>query len=216
MRVLLRIASAAVAIATLAIVTGCAKHLQSIAGLPNQPPTVSLTGAPLEAVKAERVAYALRWSGSDPDGRVDHYLVTDNPRLFAGTQGWARADETARVLALGRVAAAASVAAPNKLPEPTFFAVRAVDDQGAVSEPAIRGLHRHQRGAVGEVRIAPAQSPHGCDGATDDSCAVAGLRSGWRGPVQTRRLPVQTHFRGRPGLCGRHHRSRFTQAQVRA
>ena len=157
MRIHFRIASAAVVIAILAIATGCGKKLQSLSGLANQPPTVALTGAPLGSAKAVQVAYALHWTGSDPDGRVDHYLVTDNPRLFKGTEGWARADETARMLVLGRAApagepgvapvaraaragAAAASSVPTRLPDPTFFAVRAVDDQGAVSAPAIKSF----------------------------------------------------------------------------
>lgn len=135
MRVLPRIASAALAVAAVAIAAGCAKKLQSLTALANQPPSVALTAAPLSAASA---GYALSWSGSDPDGRVDHYLVTDNPHFFGQTSGWARADETSRVLALG--GAVPAIVGRSNLPEPTFFAVRAVDDQGAVSEPAIKSF----------------------------------------------------------------------------
>jgi hypothetical protein len=159
MRIHFRIASAAVVIEVLAIASGCGKKLQSLSGLANQPPTVALTGAPLGSAKTAQVPFALHWTGSDPDGRVDHYLVTDNPRLFKGTEGWTRADETSRMLVLGRAAPAGepnvapearamrtgatpadAASAPARLPDPTFFAVRAVDDQGAVSEPAIKSF----------------------------------------------------------------------------
>jgi hypothetical protein len=153
MRIHFRIASAAIAIATLAIASGCAKQLHSVAGISNRPPTVALTGSHAGPTGGVQAAYGLRWSGSDPDGRVDHYLVTDNPHLFAGTEGWTRTDETARVLMIGTAmpagepAGASRAAAPAgaeptaaRLPDPTFFAVRAVDDQGAVSEPAIQAF----------------------------------------------------------------------------
>jgi hypothetical protein len=133
MRSLPRIVSVAVAVVLTLIASGCGTHRGSPLGVSNQPPTVSLTSIP-----AGHDAHALRWLGSDPDGRVDHYVVSTDPRAIARRApltDWTRADGTSRLLGTGRARPATDEDARLAI-EPTFFSVRAVDDDGEASDPA--------------------------------------------------------------------------------
>ncbi len=157
MRSLPRIACVAAAITLALIASGCGRKYGSPLGLANQPPSVTLSGAPAGSVGSGSSAYALHWTGADPDGRVDHYLVSTDSRQLAGTQGWTRADENGRVLSLLRLAPARDEDARRAV-APTFFAVRAVDDRGAVSEPAVRAFFADN--VAPEVQITqPAPNP---------------------------------------------------------
>src|SRR5262245_10120752 len=72
------------ALVVLALVTlvgaGCGKKLVTQL-VPNQPPEVTLTSAPLKLdnLKPDFYSYTLQWSGYDPDGRVDHFLYAVDP-----------------------------------------------------------------------------------------------------------------------------------------
>jgi len=128
-----------VAFAVLAV-AGCAKRLQHTLGLSNQAPVVSLTST--FTGTSDAPAARLQWDAADPDGRVDHFLVTsDLAVLRRGTEGWTRTIERERTIAIARRAAPLKAAAVEETP-PTFqlFAVRAVDDRGAVSAPAYRAF----------------------------------------------------------------------------
>jgi hypothetical protein len=116
----------------LTVAAGCGRHAgDRLTGLPNQPPTVTMKSAKLGA--GANAAFDLRWMARDPDGVVDHYLVTTELRALSHSQGWVPASETSKFLRPSRVAA---MAARSTAREPDFFAVRAVDDRGAISEPA--------------------------------------------------------------------------------
>ena len=78
----LRFAALAVVLAALgaAGLSGCSTKVSGTL-IPNQPPTVELTNAPVSADVSNPYFYAYRvnWSGNDPDGRVDHYEYAIDP-----------------------------------------------------------------------------------------------------------------------------------------
>jgi hypothetical protein len=114
---------------------GCGEKLRVVAGVPNQPPRVQLS-AHLLGSSSNTTAYDVSWRAWDPDGRVDHYLVTNDPRAIADERGaWARSGGTGRVLGLRREN---PIAREDDLRprQPYVFGVRAVDDRGSVSDPA--------------------------------------------------------------------------------
>ena len=61
--------------------TGCSKDKLKTQTLPNQPPTVELTNAPVSPDRSNPYfyAYPVNWSGNDPDGRIDHYEYAIDP-----------------------------------------------------------------------------------------------------------------------------------------
>ena len=127
------VCAAAVFVFTIAFVSGCGRHAGNrLAGLPNQPPTVTLSATKVGA--GDGTAFDLRWAGHDPDGAVDHFIFTQELRaLERPGHEWFRAAETSKFLRPERVA---TMTASPAIREPDFFAVRAVDDRGAMSEPA--------------------------------------------------------------------------------
>ncbi len=128
------------ALAALAV-AGCAKKLQRSLGLPNRPPQVRLESSLVPTGDAATVAARLRWSATDPDGRIDHYLVTsDLAALHEKSEGWARTMESERAILLKRALPARMTPAERSAPPYQLFAVRAVDDGGAVSDPAYRAF----------------------------------------------------------------------------
>jgi hypothetical protein len=119
----------------LALSAGCGRGHMLVDGV-NQPPTVRLAAA-VEPASGDRLSARLSWSGEDPDGRVDHFMVsTDLPSILARTGNWRRSDDRTRELRWKRVPGGAL--RPSLSTEGfELFAVRAVDDRGALSDPAI-------------------------------------------------------------------------------
>ncbi|HEY6867049.1 MAG TPA: hypothetical protein VI792_07325 [Candidatus Eisenbacteria bacterium] len=62
------------------LVAGCNKKIK-LPVVTNQRPEVTLTQAPVSATKPYFYSYEVRWSGFDPDGRIDHYLYAVDPTL---------------------------------------------------------------------------------------------------------------------------------------
>jgi len=120
--------------ALLIVLSSCAREISRPLA-PNQPPEVRLT---VEAVPAAEDAtdYAMTWSARDPDGRVDRFLVSVDARSRAPqAPGWITTRATRHVARIARPAPSSpGVAAAD--PGYHVFAVRAVDDQGAVSSAA--------------------------------------------------------------------------------
>ncbi|MGH2649747.1 MAG: hypothetical protein ACRDHK_00860 [Actinomycetota bacterium] len=75
-------ASAVIALVALfALVgAGCSKKIVNQL-IPNQPPEVRLTAAPVthDSLRPDFYAYTMQWVGYDPDGRVDHFLIAVDP-----------------------------------------------------------------------------------------------------------------------------------------
>jgi hypothetical protein len=108
--------------------SGCGRGAQGLF-LPNRPPEIEITRTALEPASAAAHSYRVYWRGQDPDGRIDHYLyAVDPPSIDSLVGTWQETRSTEWV-----VSAAAVAGAP---PMPHVFAVRAVDDRGAISRPA--------------------------------------------------------------------------------
>ncbi len=124
---------------------GCGKALR-LTKLQNQPPTVSLTWAPIASDSKVFYIYKLNWVGYDPDGRVVRFeYAIDAPTATGAAINWrstTRNEETIRF--------------ESATPEPGFehtpvprsedfhrFRIRAVDNQGAVSEPVERAFYSY-------------------------------------------------------------------------
>jgi len=132
--------------ATLVLAPGCSRELNPVS-LVNQPPEVHFVGksTPALAKSGLEVTHDLRWIGSDPDGRIDHYLVAVDPHSIDDWRGWMQTNESSRALAIPsrRARAQALRDAPERASQQgdfTVFAVRAVDDRGEVSNAAVRAM----------------------------------------------------------------------------
>ena len=127
-------------IVALALVAGCG-HKNNPLAVHNSPPEVHFDapGAPLAG--AGGAIHAASWTGSDRDGRVDHYLVAVNPiSLDRVDAGWTSTVDRSIPVTAHRAAplSAGAAAASGGRQEPMIVAVRAVDDRGAVSDPVER------------------------------------------------------------------------------
>ncbi len=152
MRLAARVIAIAALVAAAVVGWGCARRLQEVAGVANQPPVVSLRSSAVGGASDATAEHVLTWSGADPDGRVDHYLVTtDIGALSHETEGWVATDERSRTLQARRVVRGAARPNASVEPEFDFFAVRAVDERGAVSKPACRAFFAEN--VAPEVRI---------------------------------------------------------------
>jgi len=122
--------------AGLIAVSSCGKKAV-ISPLPNRPPTVRLTSAPLSPVTRNDYLIMLNWIGFDPDGRVDHYLFAIDPPVAPGSDTlW----EATTLTQLTR-----SFESNDTLETPNFseyhvFVIKAVDNRGALSPPESRAF----------------------------------------------------------------------------
>ncbi|MBI5710492.1 MAG: hypothetical protein HZC42_09345 [Candidatus Eisenbacteria bacterium] len=141
MRATARIVPAACVVLALLASAGCGNRLQRTLGLPNQSPEVRLTSTLLSSPDDASVSHRLSWTASDPDGRVDRCLIAEDP---AGDDpaagGWAATVERTRVLSFRRVPLGAAAPADRPARDFRVFAVRAVDDRGALSVPVKRAF----------------------------------------------------------------------------
>ena len=134
-RVLLALAAGAVALSA----AGCGGKQHALLR-PNQPPTATLTVARLHPASADSATFMLTWSGADPDGRVDHYLVAIDPKSFeTGDPAWQPTRETRRRFGFAAPAPRAGETRTSAGVQ-HVFALRAVDATGEVSEPVWRTL----------------------------------------------------------------------------
>ena len=95
--------------------------------LPNHAPAIEITRTALEPTsQAKAHSYRVFWKAQDPDGKIDHYLYAiDPPSVDSLTGAWSETSASEMV-----------VSAPGAPRVPHVFAVRAVDDRGAVSRAA--------------------------------------------------------------------------------
>jgi len=119
---------------------GCAKRLQSTLAPANQPPVIRLEGVAAPAGATGTLAARLRWTARDPDGRVDHYLVTTDLAGLARESAWSATTAAEQVLSFRRAERGAAQRSSPATSAFTFFAVEAVDDRGARSEAAYRAF----------------------------------------------------------------------------
>ena len=126
-------------VAGLCAVCGCNKKpiVPLVGG--NQPPTVRITSAPLDTTSRNYYVITVNWTGFDPDGRVDHFLLAVDPPKDPGADTlW----ETTTQNQLTR-------SFPCPLPDRRdstrssdfhIFVIKAVDNRGAVSPPVSRAF----------------------------------------------------------------------------
>ncbi|HYM80252.1 MAG TPA: hypothetical protein VEY91_02445, partial [Candidatus Limnocylindria bacterium] len=132
-------------LAVLALVAGCSEKTSKML-IPNQPPTVRLTQAPVSPAPGDSVyyAYRLNWTGYDPDGRVDYYLYAiDPPSVDRVDSTWVRTERNEEFLFFpatnpDRISTSLSTAS-----DPHIFAIRAVDNLGAMSAVVSRGFYSY-------------------------------------------------------------------------
>lgn len=131
---------------------GCSKQLEHTI-LQNQPPTVRLTWAPIDTQNEVFYIYKLNWVGNDPDGRVVGFEYAVNPpRLPGGGVDWTWSG-VERTLP-GPAINERTIRFESATPESAFehstiprsegfqvFAIRAVDNLGAFSEPVERAFY---------------------------------------------------------------------------
>jgi hypothetical protein len=142
-------AAAAIVLAaglTLAVSAGCSSR-RPVVGTENQPPVVELDPASWPKRGADGALHAVAWSGVDPDGLIGHYRVAINPlSLTDGDPAWVSTRERSQpVLARPRAGRGAirGLGSDGRLNDGREFdliAVQAVDDRGAVSQPAVRAF----------------------------------------------------------------------------
>ncbi|HET9328208.1 MAG TPA: hypothetical protein VFQ05_15685 [Candidatus Eisenbacteria bacterium] len=128
---------------------GCSKSVDTVFR-DNLPPEVRLTQAPIRASSSDPYFYAYRmnWVGYDPDGRVDHFVISvDPPRpdsvelALKNDQGlpiWSPTNKNEEIIFFR--ATTPESAASDYLNATDFhtFAIAAVDDKGALSTPVWR------------------------------------------------------------------------------
>src|SRR5262245_59082663 len=120
------------AVITLAI--GCGKLEPRSLMTANQPPVITL-GRPTLESGTDESRLVVRWTARDPDGRVDHYLYAVDPATVDRVDSkWMQIRETQAVARFARHTATGRLST-DKRDETHVFAVRAVDDRGAISAP---------------------------------------------------------------------------------
>ncbi len=105
--------------------------------LENQRPTVTMTHAPSATGSPAFYAYEIRWTGSDPDGSVDHYVYcVDPPTPARADTPWisTTANRQLFTFACNDPDSAGTRARPGGY---HVVAIKAVDDRGACSAPAV-------------------------------------------------------------------------------
>jgi hypothetical protein len=122
---------------------GCSKQLQHTV-LRNQPPIVRLTWAPIDTQSDVFYIYKLNWVGYDPDGRVVRFeYAVDPPRGPGAVINWTsttNSEETIQFECTKPESAFQSLPLPRS-EDFHVFAIRAVDNLGAVSEPVKRAFY---------------------------------------------------------------------------
>lgn len=131
---------AAAGLLALGALAGCGKGKYSGVLPENLRPELELTQVPASATEPYFYAYEVRWAGFDADGAVDHYLYCVDPPLVAGADtAWVRTTANRQVFYFRseRVDTAGATTARSF----HTLVLKAVDDDGLASAPAIRAFH---------------------------------------------------------------------------
>ena len=136
---------------------GCNKRV-SLPLVENQRPVVTLSQAPVGGSNRYFYSYEMRWSGYDPDGRVDHFdYVVDPPTAAGAETTWIHTSENRKSLEFRS-------GDPDSLGDKVrpggyhVFVIRAVDDRGLPSEPVARAFNSYT--FAPDVRITSPQPNH--------------------------------------------------------
>jgi hypothetical protein len=118
--------------AWLSVLAGCAPGLSGNLA-PNQLPVVELTQFPASVTHRFFYSYRLEWTGSDPDGFVDHFMyAVDPPMAPGGDTSWVVTDERGVTLTLRSDEPDPSGASGAAIGFHTFV-LKAVDNRGTAS-----------------------------------------------------------------------------------
>ncbi len=114
--------------------TGCSKDKLKTIALPNKPPSVELTNAPVSPDKSNPYfyAYPVNWSGNDPDGKIDHYEYAIDPT--PNSTVWIKTTKNQETVFF-RASQPDTIIGTNTPTASDFhiFQIKAVDNQGAES-----------------------------------------------------------------------------------
>jgi hypothetical protein len=123
---------------------GCSTNKIGGSLVPNQPPTVELTNAPVAADTSAPYFYAYRvnWSGDDPDGRIDHYEYCIDPTNTDSV--WISTKKNEQIVFF-RATQPDRIKFPNPATASDFhvFVIKAVDDRGAQSPRKNRAFYAY-------------------------------------------------------------------------
>jgi hypothetical protein len=133
---------------------GCSQKVSGTL-VPNQPPTVELTNAPVskDVNSPYFYAYRVNWSGNDPDGRVDHYeyaidpphlVVRDTSKCNNGDTCWITTTKNEEILFFHATQPDSIKGTnPPTASDPHTFVIRAVDNMGARSPYKTRSFYSY-------------------------------------------------------------------------
>jgi len=124
------------------LVHGCSHEpIQHL--IPNVPPSVKFTLAPVSADRDNPVFYAYRvfWSGDDPDGRVDHfdYAIDPGPKDTV----WVSTTRSEEVLFFRSTTPDGKPGVVSHSEDFHVLVIRAVDDKGAMSARKSRAFYSY-------------------------------------------------------------------------
>jgi hypothetical protein len=124
--------------------SGCSKKTEGTFS-PDLPPTVRLTHAPVSAQSREKYSYRMNWIGYDPDGRVDYFMYSIDPKdPDSPDSTWIRTTNNEEIIdfdagtpdePIDHNASQAGIAS-----SPHVFAIAAVDNQGMRSQTVYRAF----------------------------------------------------------------------------
>ncbi len=139
-RVLNRAAGLVIAAVIALAIFGCSKKAGIHSLIPNRPPTVEITSAPVDTRDTASYSVHILWSGDDPDGRVDHYEFAIDPS--ANNTVWHRTtrNDTTFTFTSTEPIAQGKPTDPRRALAPHSFTILAVDNQGMKSEPRTRSF----------------------------------------------------------------------------
>ncbi len=134
-----RAAALVLGLALAGLASGCNKKL-SLPAVYNLRPEIELTQAPVATTIPYFYSYEVRWTGFDPDGRVDHYLyVLDPPPPPATDTAWVETTDNRKTLLLSSSDPDSLGTADNPGGYHTF-AIKAIDNQGLASPVVSRSF----------------------------------------------------------------------------
>jgi hypothetical protein len=154
---------------------GCGKKLKNTI-IPNQPPTVRLTWAPIDTKSRVFYVYRLSWVGYDPDGRVARFeYAIDPPTETDAVINWISTTRNEETIQFVSAAPESGFYDPKTQryenpvlsEQPHVFAIRAVDNLGVCSAGRARLLllrRRARRADHGTPAESPRHSPSDASG----------------------------------------------------
>jgi hypothetical protein len=170
---------------------GCSKSLKNLP-IPNIRPTVTLTSAPVDTRDTSFYAYKIDWSGYDPDGRVDHFIYSIDPTPTDTVWTITTKNEETKFFRSTRPVLGGIIGNPIRSVDRHTFVIKAVDNSGAFSAPAIRVFYSYT--------VAPSVNilnPHPSSDGVPVNVSPA-MRISWNGidpDGQTRQKPVKYKYK---------------------